>query len=118
MELQEHTPSHISPGISLEQLLLMKLPKVPEHLQKRLRIDWAGKEGLQGLPAASAIDASVDGHMQPLVVLTLLMKKSKRTNEFRYVHEEIIPHYEVFREIQNYIELAEEEIREEKWVSR
>jgi len=72
--------------------------------------------GKTGLPAASAVDAVVDGSEQPLAVITLLMKKSKNTGEFRYVHEEEVPHYELFREIQNYIDIAEEEIREEKWI--
>lgn len=112
MEPQNTTPSHTN-GLSLEQLHVMKLPRVPEHLYKRVRVNWEGKADL---PAASAVDASVDNHGQPLVILTLLMKKSKRTGEFRYVHEESIPHQDIFREIQNYIEMAEEEIREEKWV--
>jgi hypothetical protein len=115
MEPQDaHFDAHFhSSGLSLEQLHIMKLPKVPPHLSQRLRINWAGKNGL---PAMSAVDASVDGSGHPLVVMSLLMKKSRRTHEFRYVHEEEIPHHDVCKEIQNYIEIAEEEIREEKWI--
>jgi hypothetical protein len=82
---------------SIEFLQSLEPPKVPEHLEPFLKVNWVGKKGF---PAVSAIDAAKTETGEPKLIFSLIYKSS--------IIEDTFPHSEAEKEMKVFSETAEE----------